>query len=365
MREFRQNEITNFILNCEFTIINCAPRVGKCKITIDYLKIKGYSKILVVYPNIAIRKSWQDEVIKWKFKSKIKYTTTAGLKKINESYDVIIADEIHQYSPLQLFHLDRIINLQTVKRCIGLTGTLTTKSETEIYLATKLRVGCRYSIDQAIKEGIITDYKITVVMTELNNSIYYLPFNKNRRNPLQTEKMKYDYYTAQINRCIEEGRDLGLLPIIRMQIFKNSIAKRNLTKLLIDKYREQRLLIFCGTTAIADTLRTPVYHSKKNDFKIKDDFCSGKFNHLAVCKMLNAGVTVLPINKSIINSFDSNSENLAQQINRLTNFEYDNPDKVAEVFIVCTDTAAEKKWLNKALSLFDPSKITYKKFEEL
>jgi hypothetical protein len=76
--------------------------------------------------------------------------------------------------------------------------------------------------------------------------------------------------------------------------------------------------------------------------------------------MFEAGVTVKPINRAIINSFDSNPENLSQRISRLTGFEYDNPDKKAKVYIICTDTV-EKRWLSKALEFFDQSKVKYVK----
>lgn len=367
MREQRQLEATEFICNNEFTICYISPRFGKTKVVIDYLKEKQYNNILVVYPLISIKTSWLNEFEKWGFdKKKVKFTTTASLKNhIGKNYDVIVADEIQMFSLKQLQSLKFVLDKVSVKRCIGLTGTLTNKTEKEITEFTGLRVGFKYPLEQAIEEGIVTDYRITVVMTNLDSKIPYIQPMKEKPSFRITEAQRYAYLTEKIEQIKAEFGNLGFLPVLRQAVFKKSIGKRDLTKKLIEKYKNERLLIFCGVTDIADSLGVPVYHSKESDASIKDDFCTGKFNHLAVCKMLNAGVTVLPINKAIINAFDSNAETLGQQLNRLTNFEYDNPNKVAEIYIVCTNTQAELKWLNSALEFFEADKITYKKFEEL
>jgi hypothetical protein len=78
---------------------------------------------------------------------------------------------------------------------------------------------------------------------------------------------------------------------------------------------------------------------------------------MAVVKIGNTGVTYKPLNKVILNYFDSNAENLAQKVNRCMAMEYNNPDKKAQIYIVSTNEAVEEKWLNKSLEFFDKSKI--------
>jgi hypothetical protein len=80
---------------------------------------------------------------------------------------------------------------------------------------------------------------------------------------------------------------------------------------------------------------------------------------MAVVKIGNSGITYKPLNKIIINYFDSNGENLAQKLNRCMGYEYDNPDKKAHIFIICSTEPTEAKWLDKALEFFDKSKIKY------
>ena len=70
-------------------------------------------------------------------------------------------------------------------------------------------------------------------------------------------------------------------------------------------------------------------------------------------------MTYKPLNRVIINYFDSNGENLAQKINRCMAMEYDNPEKKAQIYIVCSTEDVEAKWLKKALEFFDKSKIKF------
>jgi hypothetical protein len=78
---------------------------------------------------------------------------------------------------------------------------------------------------------------------------------------------------------------------------------------------------------------------------------------MAVVKIGNTGVTYKPLNKVILNYFDSNAENLAQKVNRCMAMEYNNPDKKAQIYIISTNEEVEEKWLNKSLEFFDKDKI--------
>jgi len=149
------------------------------------------------------------------------------------------------------------------------------------------------------------------------------------------------------------------LRLARMRIIQNSIAKMEATKKLLAKHKEERVLVFCGVTKIADSLGIPSYHSKSDEKQLFEDFAAGKGNHMAVVKIGNTGVTYKPLNRVIINYFDSNAENLAQKINRCMAMEYNTPDKKAHIYIVSTNEITELRWLNKALEFFDKEKIKY------
>ena len=237
---------------------------------------------------------------------------------------------------------------------LGLTGTLSSWTEKTLEQELDLHVLATYSIDQAIREGVIVDYEITVVRVPLDNKR-----KNNYKGKVRTEKAQFDAYGYVIDSLERQGKSTMFLRLARMRIIQNSIAKMEKTRDLLKRHKDERILVFCGVTKIADQIGIPSYHSKKEEKQIFDDFVSGKGKHLAVVKIGNTGVTYKPLNRVIINYFDSNGENLAQKINRCMAMEYDNPDKKAQIYIISSDEPVELKWLNKALEFFDKEKIKY------
>jgi superfamily II DNA or RNA helicase len=239
-------------------------------------------------------------------------------------------------------------------KVIGLTGTLSAQTERTLQSELTLSVIASYSIEQAIEEGVITDYVITVVSTPLDNVT-----QNNYKGKWKSEKKQFDAYGWVIDQMEKKGQATMFLRLARMRLIQNSLSKLRKTQALLKAHEYDRVLVFCGLTKIADELGIPVYHSKAGDKDVFEDFASGKGNHLAVVKIGNTGVTYKPLNKVIINYFDSNGENLAQKINRCMAMEYNTPDKKAHIYIICSTEEVEKKWLRKALEFFDKDKIKY------
>jgi superfamily II DNA or RNA helicase len=237
---------------------------------------------------------------------------------------------------------------------LGLTGTLSSWTEKTLAEELGLNVIAEYPIEKAIEEGVITDYEVTVITTPLDDTI-----KQDYKGKLKTEKKQFDVLTWNINKLVSENKPDFFMRLARMRIIQNSEAKRLATMNLILEHINQRILVFCGITAIADRLQIPSYHSKSTEKKIFEDFTTGVGKHLAVCKMGNTGTTYIPLNYVIINYFDSNSENLTQKINRCMSFEYNNPDKKAHIYIICSTESIELSWLSRALEFFSKEKITY------
>lgn len=354
LRDKRQAEFAQIFLDhAEFGILNLCPRFGKIFTTINILeKLDDDINILIAYPDLKIKSAWEEDFKKRKYKNQnITYTTHLSIKKHTAGfYDLVILDEIHLLSEAQI---EAVKELQCVS-VLGLTGTLSSHTEEILGLELKLPVLATYSIDQAIKEGVITDYEITVVGIPLDNK------RKNDyKGKLKTEKQQFDSYGYVIDQLERKGQNTMFLRLARMRVIQNSLAKMEKTKALLARHKDERVLVFCGLTSIADGLGIPVYHSKAGDKDVFEDFANGDGNHLAVVKIGNTGVTYKPLNRVIINYFDSNAENLAQKINRCMAMEYNTPDKKAHIYIVCTVEDVERKWLKKALEFFDKDKIKY------
>lgn len=354
LRDNRQKEFADKYMQSNGRgILHLCPRFGKCRVGILVFKELGNDPtILIAYPDVKIKASWQNEFEKTSYENpNITFTTHRSLHKYNKNkYDIVILDEIHLLSDKQIFDVHSL--LDNNKRVLGLTGTMNSWTERTLTKGLGLNVIGQYSIEKAIDEGVITDYRITVVKVPLDNKVRNVYSGKKR-----TELEHFKYLSSLIAKFEEKGRDPKFIRFARMRVIQSSISKLEATKDLLKKFENERILVFCGLTGTADNLGCPVYHNKKAEKQVFEDFRNGVGKHLAVVKIGNTGATYKPLNKVIINYFDSNSENLTQKINRCMAIEYDTPDKIADIHIVCSTEEAEDKWLQKALEFFDKSKI--------
>lgn len=354
IRDFRQLQLANMWIESGCRgIIHACPRFGKIRTTIIILNRQNYKRVLIAYPDRKIKASWDDDFEELKYDvSRITYTTHMSLKKhVSEPWDLIVLDEIHLLSQAQV---DECAKIAPDIPILGLSGTLSSVTEKWLAYNLKLPVVAVYPIKQAIEEGVVTDYEITIVRTDLDNLV-----RQKYQKEFLSEKGIFDKHTWIIDKLNKDGKDSKLQSLARMRIIQYSLAKQRATIELLQQFNNERVLVFCGLTEIADNLGIPSYHSKSEERHIFDEFATGTGNQLAVVRIGNTGVTYKPLNKVIINYFDSNPQNLAQKINRAMSMEYDNPDKKAQIWIVCTTEDVEKRWLLKALEFFDKTKIKW------
>jgi len=354
LRDKRQKEFADIFVKEKHGILNLCPRFGKIRTSILALEQLKPKSILIAYPDNKIRDSWQADFEDLGFDDSIvTYTTHLSLKKlVDYEYDIIIIDEIHLLSEAQI---EACQDLFSNNACIlGLTGTLSSWTEKTLEEELDLHVIAHYPIEKAIEEGVIVDYEIHVIRVPLDNVTL-----QDYKGKQKTEKRQFDALTWVINKLQNAGNDTMFIRLARMRLIQSSLAKVKATRALLEKHAEERVLVFCGTTAVADNLGIPSYHNKSKEKEIFEEFAEGEGNHLAVVKIGNTGVTYKPLNKVIINYFDSNAENLAQKINRCMAMEYNTPDKKAHIYIVSSNEDVELKWLQSALSFFSPEKIKY------
>lgn len=356
IRDQRQEEFAEVFLNSKKRqgILYLCPRFGKCRVGIKVFEGLDNPKILIAYPDIKIKQAWLDECEKMGYSPlNITFTTHRSLHKYSdEQFDLYVIDEIHLLSEAQIDVLQKMLDPKDM--VLGLTGTMTSWTERDMRMLLKLNVLAQYPISTAIEEGVITDYEIIVKKVPLDGRIIK-DYNGKRR----TEKQQFKIYSAIIKKFDEKGKNSQFLRLARMRVIQNSESKLGATRRLLKEYKDERVLVFCGLSKIADRIGCPVYHSKKGEEETFNKFCNGEGNHMAVVKIGNTGVTYKPLNRIIINYFDSNGENLAQKINRCMAMEYDNLEKKAIIHIITSDEEVELAWLEKALEFFDKEKVKY------
>lgn len=120
-----QTLITNSIIENKYSgIFVSSPRSGKTKAVLDALLPIKHLKILIIVPFDTIRKSWEQEIIKWNYDGELDIVIRNSLKKVDlSSYDLIVKDECHLIADSELLLLK-----EAKKPICAITGTLGKKS---------------------------------------------------------------------------------------------------------------------------------------------------------------------------------------------------------------------------------------------
>lgn len=337
-------------------ILHLCPRAGKTRTTIRifckvHRIIKRRPKILVAYPDKNIQTSWKEDIQEVKyFNPDIEYTTHKSLEKVVKNhYDIIVCDEVHLLSDYQIMQMNQLLKTNQRSVVICLSGTLSTQTKMKLFNSLGFRVIAEYTLDQAVKDGLISDYRIHVIATDLDTK-QIVDVEKNK-----TEKKLYNSLTWVI-----ENRNASFFLLLkRMRLLQNSIAKTRKTKDLLKILHKERVLVFCPGNKVAKELGCKVHTAKIGNQEEFEKFIKNQStsNHYAVCKIGNTGVSFKNLKNIIISAFDSNGENLAQRICR--SLILDEKHKVSNIYIVTTTEEVELNWLKSALSFFDSSKIDY------
>ncbi|MFA9239441.1 MAG: DEAD/DEAH box helicase [Candidatus Paceibacteria bacterium] len=335
-------------------LLHLAPRSGKTRTALKIATKTNCKKVLVVYPDNKIKNSWIKDINDLAFKAETVYTTYLSLHKHIDKYDYVFLDEIHQTSEAQRQEIVKLLKIND--KWAGLSGSLSNKTLKELNQYFKAKVIINYTIEQAIKDGLISNYEIHVVSCKLDDKITF----KNKKGKLITEKKAIDNYEYVINMLRNQRKSTMFAALGRMRLIQKSIGKINKTKELLEQFKDERVLIFNGLTTTANSFGSLVHHSKNENEEEFVRFTNdkSKFKHLSVVKIGNSGVTFQNLDKIILNYFDSNEENTTQKICRALLLNEDQ-EKTAQIYIVCTNEEFEKKWLQKSLKMFTQSKIYY------
>ena len=274
LRDKRQAEFADMWWNHgKFGILNLCPRFGKIRTTINILKkMKPDCSILIAYPDNKIKQSWIEDFEEMKYENdNITYTTHLSIHKhTGTEFDIVVIDEIHLISEAQIGACVDLFSIND--NILGLTGTLSRWTKRTLRDDLSLSVIAEYPIEKAIEEGVIVDYQITVVNVPLDNVVRN---EYGKKKIKKTELQQFKYLTGTINRMMYSGGNTMFMRLARMRLIQSSLAKLNKTKQLLQQYKDERVLVFCGTTKIADSLGIPSHHSKSKDKEAFKKFAEG------------------------------------------------------------------------------------------
>lgn len=328
-------------------------RMGKTSVallTIQKLKCK---KILVLYPDLKIKDSWLKDIERMKMSlDMFTFSHYMSVKKCIDTYDICIIDEFPEMSSKQLENTKELVNKLNCY-VLGLSGTVSEESRLLAENELNMKEIVKYSAEQAIKDGIISNYQVTVHSVPLDNMKKYL---KNSKGESISEYTKYLNFNYVIEANKRRGVNNKFFYIQRNNLVKNSISK-NKAILNLLKTLDGRVLVFVGSIKAAEKLKIPVFHSQTKDLQEFEDFKSGKTKQLAVIGIGGSGVTYLQLSHLIIANITWNEEDISQKIFRCMLLDYD--DKVADIHILISSEETDLKKCKQALSMLDQNKIKY------
>ena len=148
-----------------------------------------------------------------------------------------------------------------------------------------------------------------------------------------------------------------------MQFIYKLKSKENVAKFILDNLipEDDRVLIFAGGIAQANSLCKDSYHSKSNNLAY-DAFKAQEINRLSCVKAINEGHNLPGVDKAVICQVTSKDKDLVQRIGRIIRFR---PGHEALVYIVVSEGTQDEVWLNKALMGIDSNKVEYTTFTNL
>lgn len=352
-----QIEIINTILKEDFNgIVLASVRSGKTRIlltsalkhSINILK-KENPTILVLYPNIDIKLSWENECKILGINLDITYCTFMSIEKMKDKiFDYIIIDEAHLLGEENQLPIAGSL-LTNNKHIIFASGTYNSDTLKLLKAYTGFNLIVNYSTEKAMQDGIIAEFDIFIHKYSLDN-VTPVEYGKTKKW-MSTEKRECDRISKNVKKTIGKAKMFHSLSRMRFINSTNSLIK-NVNKWIKDN-PEERFILFTGDEKIGKNYNIPMFNSKSVDNSVLMKFQSGEINQLCLIRKGSAGITYPNLQNILITAINSNGENLEQMIGRAL---LDDTEK-ANIHIFVSNESFQLNWLNSALSKIKKNRI--------
>lgn len=364
------NESLEIAFKYPLTGLSISQRVGKTRIGLTY--VKEFKRALVVYPKVSIKDSWLAEAEKINQNiDNIDFTTYVSLnKKKPLDYDVLILDECQSLKQSHEVFMTPFVN--NGGRVLGLTGTPPKGNfgEKPMMRDKYYPIRYEYTMDEAIDENILNDYRIIV---------HIIPFGSEKERKtaywLDSEFGKINEALEKLSEEVFEGTDRMLwlsqqaskkrqllarkeqIIFQRLTFYKKSQSKFDYAVSLVGD--EDKTIVFVNLKDQAEKF-TNFYHSsvpKKQLTETLTKFQKGDIRVLAAVAQLSEGITIPGLKKAIMTHAYANNRQFSQRMARTLNLSL---EEISIVHVIVLNIDTDKDWLFSALTAFDPNKITIK-----
>lgn len=173
-----------------------------------------------------------------------------------------------------------------------------------------------YSLDDAIRDGVLTSLSVTNIRIPL----------------LQSEQQEYDSLTAKIGRAFGQNADQSIIDSLlrnRSRLYNNAFYRVPTILSILENYRGTRTLVFLESIhAAEEALKTLdahhhsvcIYHSRLSDSVRRLNlklFRRGVFDILIACRALDEGFNVPEARVAIIGAGTSSKRQRVQRMGRV------------------------------------------------
>ncbi len=351
-----QKEIVDKILESDFKgIVLSSVRSGKTRILITAIKehCKGIMpKVLVLYPNIDIKNSWIEECAKIGCPMEITYSTFMSISKVMDGdWDYIVFDEAHLIPEETKLPIAGEM-AKKYKHVVFASGTYNTNTLANLMIHTYLPLIVDYSTEDAIEDGIVSNYTVYIHQYELDPSTKRL-FISGRRRWWNTDVNELTKLTKRVETSYGDKKMLASLARMRF-INSNESLSEAVTK-WIKNNSEKRFLMFTENERFGLRFKVPMFNSKSKDDSVLKQFIAGSINQLCLIKKGSAGITYPNLDNILITAINSNGENLEQMLGRSLLVDTIHSD----IHIFITDKQFQLNWLRSALENVPIEKIIW------
>ena len=354
-----QQEIINTIVdnNCRGIVLS-SVRSGKSRMLIKSINkhsLEISPSILILYPNIDVRVSWEREfeLIQHELSitPEITYSTFASIEKVKDNkYSYILIDESHALGEENQLPIAGEISKNN-KHVIFASGTYNKETLSDIMLYTGMDLIVNYSTEEAIKDGIVSDFSIFIHQYELDNK-NLIEFGKVKKWK-STEKKECNRLGNKIIRT--SGQEKMYASLERMRYINGTASLFKAVNNWIKLNPNERFILFSSSEKTGEKYELPMFNSKSKDDSVLKAFQDGNINRLCLIKKASAGVTFPNLSNILITAINSNGEGLQQMIGRslLDDTEHSN------IHIFVSTETFQQNWLKKSLESINKNKIKY------
>lgn len=324
------------------------------------LSKKEDASVIVVVPTITLQEQWLSLLEKHNLPNvKVYVINTAS--KTQLTCDYLIVDELHTAGSNFFINLFETIKY---KLFLGLTATIERSDGRHSLLLEKAPVFDEISLQEALTEGYISDYKVYNIPVEFTRSerVKYLKIMSAYKyyefllggNLMAWENSK-SILSEDLDKVDKVKRKNALLFLKlvndRKQLLNTSLSKLDLAKKILDVFPDRKAILFCESIDFANVINkniknSLVYHSKlkkKEKLEIMKKY-ENTDSIMISCKALDAGLDIEGVNLGICLAGSSKilqgTQRLGRSIRRNKN------NTIAYYFNIYVKDTQEEKWLN-------------------